>query len=335
MKVAILDDYTQSARQAPGFARLAGQEVEILTERAIPNEVLAQRLGDVEVLVLIRERSQIGEALISRLPKLKVIAHFGFYPNIDVGACTRQGIMVCVGPPADYVPTVLERGAASTAELTWALILAAARRLPQQVAALKRGVWQTALGRSLKGKTLGIYGYGHIGAEIAAYGRAFGMEIQVWGREGSQTRAAADGLRVAASREAFFETSDVVSLHVVLSPESRGIIGAAEFALMKPGAIFVNTSRGPLVDTNALVEALKAGRLGMAAVDVFDGEPVVDPAHPLLTLDNAICTPHLGYATKEQLEALLDALFAIVEAYAAGKPLAPVNAAALALRTSE
>jgi D-3-phosphoglycerate dehydrogenase len=326
MKIAIVDDYTDTARTTPAFARLADHQVQIWTDRAPSLETLVERLKNVEVLILIRERMQVGEALLSRLPKLKMISHLGIHPNVDIEACTRHGVIFSDGRGTGRSFT---KGISSTAELTWGLILAAMRRLPQQVEALKEGVWQLGAGYTVCGKTLGVFGYASTGMRVAAIGRAFGMDVQVWGRGGSQERAAADGFRIAESREAFFETSDVLSLHMRLVPETYGLVTAADLGRMKTSAVLVNTSRGPLIESGALVAALKAGRPGFAAVDVYEQEPVVDGRHPLLRMDNAICTPHLGYATQEQLEEIFEVLVDNVLSYAAGKPAGVVNVSLL------
>ena len=331
MKIAIVDDYTDTARTTPAFARLAGHEVSVWTDRAPSLETLAERLQDIEVLILIRERMQVTDALLSRLPKLKMISHLGIHPNVDVEACTRHGIIFSDGR---RTKRTFSRSLSSTAELTWTLILASMRRLPQQVAALKEGVWQLSAGRTLHGKVLGVYGYAQTGSRVAALGRAFGMDVQVWGRGGSQERAAADGYRVAESREAFFETSDVLSLHMRLVPETYGLVTAEDLARMKPEALLVNTSRGPLIAPGVLEAALKAGRPGAAAVDVYDEEPVLGGDHPLLRLDNCICSPHLGYATQEQLEEIFEVLVDNALAYAAGEPIGVVNTSVLSGATT-
>ncbi len=318
MKITILDDYFDTLRTLPCFARLAGHEVRIWNDHVQDVDALAARLADAEALVLIRERTQIRGPLLDRLPRLKLISQRSVYPHIDIAACTRLGIVVS---------SEMHAGTPSyaAAELTWALVLAAARRLPQQVAALRRGVWQTGVGDTLRDKTLGIYGYGRIGGTVAGYGKAFGMNVMIWAREDSRRRAAADGHAIAPSREAFFASCDVVSLHMRLVDATRGIVDAADLARMKPSAMFVNTSRAGLVVPGALVDALHAGRPGMAAVDVFEQEPVRDRDHPLLTLENAICTPHIGYVTRDEYELQFADIFDQIMAYAAGTPTNVVN----------
>jgi D-3-phosphoglycerate dehydrogenase len=323
MKIAILDDYFDSLRTLPCFAKLAPFEVTVWNDHVQDVDVLAERLRDVEVLVLIRERTQIQAALLERLPKLRLISQRSVYPHIDIEACTRLGVIVS---------SSLHPGSPSyaAAELTWALVLAAVRQIPQQVAALKRGTWQVGLGATLRGKTLGIYGYGRIGSTVAGYGKAFGMHVLVWAREASLVRARADGYAIAPSKEAFFSECDVLSLHMRLATETRGIVKATDLARMKPTALLVNTSRAPLVDPGALVAALRAGRPGMAAVDVFEVEPVVDATHPLLTMDNVVCTPHIGYVTTDEYELQFSEIFDQILAYVAGGPIHVVNPRVLA-----
>jgi len=318
MKVTILDDYFDTLRTLPCFAKLKGHEVRIWNDHVQDTAALAARLADTEALVLIRERTQIRAPLLEKLPKLKLISQRSVYPHIDVDACTRLGVMVCSNMHAG-TPSY------AAAELTWGLVLAATRRIPQEAAALKRGIWQTGVWSGLRGKTLGIYGYGRIGAVVAGYGRAFGMNVVAWAREASLAKARADGYRAAGSKEAFFEECDVLSLHMRLVDATRGIVTAQDLARMKPTALIVNTSRAGLIAPGALVEALKAGRPGMAAVDVFEQEPVRDPAHPLVAMENVVCTPHSGYVTREEYELQFSDIFDQVVAYAAGKPENVVN----------
>ncbi len=318
MKITILDDYFDTLRTLPCFAKLAGHDIRIWNDHVQELDPLAMRLAETEALVLIRERTQIRASLLERLPQLKLISQRSVYPHIDIAACTRLGIVVS---------SEMHAGTPSyaAAELTWALVLAAARRLPQQVAALRAGIWQTGVGDTLRGKTLGIYGYGRIGSAVAGYGKAFGMRVVVWAREASRQRAAAEGWEIAESRAAFFERCDVVSLHMRLVDATRGIVTATDLARMKPSAMLVNTSRAALVAPGALVAALRAGRPGLAAVDVFEHEPMLDPGDPLLTLDNAICTPHIGYVTRDEYELQFSDIFDQIVAYAAGNPINVVN----------
>ena len=325
MKVTILDDYFDTLRTLPCFAKLAGHEVTVWNDHLQDTDGLVARLADTEALVLFRERTQIRTPLLDRLPKLRLISQRSVYPHIDVETCTRLGIVVSSFQHPD-TPSY------AAAELTWGLALAASRLIPQQMAALKAGKWQMGVGSTLRGKTLGIYGYGRIGATVAGYGRAFGMRVIVWAREATRARARADGWEVAASKEAFFAECDVLSLHMRLVDATRGIVTAADLARMKPSAILVNTSRAPLIAPGALVEALKAGRPGLAAVDVYEREPLVDPQDPLLTLPNVICTPHIGYVSRDEYEVQFADIFDQVVAYAAGTPTNVVNPGVLGHR---
>src|SRR5581483_10974753 len=310
MKIAIPDDYQDAVRTLNCFQKLDGQQVIISRQHLSDPKVLAARLQGVEALVLIRERTPINEELLALLPDLRLIVQTGKRaPHIDFAACTRHGVAVVYATP-------LNSSSSATAELTWGLILSAMRFIPQEVASMKAGHWQSALGRTLHGRTLGIFGYGNIGSQVATYGQAFGMKVQVWGREGSRSRAQANGIEVAASKAALFRDADVLSLHIALSEETRGIVSAANLALMKPSALLVNTSRAALIEPGALEEALRAGRPGYAAIDVYESEPVVD--HPLLHMDNVICTPHLGYVERDNYESLMGAAFDALLAFTAG-----------------
>ena len=318
MKVTILDDYFDTLRHLPCYARLDGHEVTIWNDHLQETDALAARLADTEALVLFRERTRIQADLLARLPKLELISQRSVYPHVDVDACTANGVLLCSNMHSD-TPSY------AAAELTFGLILAAMRQIPQQMAALKAGTWQIGVGRTLRGKTLGIYSYGRIGAAVAGYGRAFGMRVLVWGGEASRQRARDDGFETAASREEFFSGCDVVSLHIRLKPETRGIVSAADLALMHPDALIVNTSRAGLIETGALEAALAAGRPGMAAVDVYDEEPVAGGAHPLLAMPNVVCTPHIGFVTQDEFELQFGDIFDQVVAYAAGEPINMIN----------
>ena len=322
VKVSILDDYDDTLRTLDCFARLEGHDVQIWTDHVQDVDVLAQRLGDTEALVLIRERTEIRAPLLQRLPKLRLISQRSVHPHIDIDACTALGVIVSSNMHAG-TPSY------ATAELTWALVLAATRQIPQQVAALKAGAWQLGVGRTLRGKTLGIYGYGRIGSVVAGYGKAFGMDVSVWARSESRERARGDGHAVAASKAAFFAECDVISLHMRLVDATRGIVTSADLARMKPSALLVNTSRAGLVEDGALVTALQTGRPGMAAVDVYEHEPVLDARHPLLTMNNVVCTPHIGYVTRDEYELQFSDVFDQIAAYAAGAPINVVNPGAL------
>jgi D-3-phosphoglycerate dehydrogenase len=319
MKVTILDDYFDTLRTLPCFAKLAAFDVTVFNDHVQDVDVLAERLKDTEALVLIRERTKIGASLLSRLPRLRLISQRSVYPHIDVDACTRLGVIVS-SSQHEGTPSY------AAAELTWALVLAAMRQVPQQVAALRTGTWQIGVGSSLRGKTLGIYGYGRIGRVVAGYGKAFGMTVRVWAREASRTRAREDGYGVPPSKEAFFEECDVISLHMRLVDATRGIVSGEDLARMKSTALFVNTSRAGLIQAGALLHALDAGRPGMAALDVYDQEPLRDPGHPLLALPNVICTPHIGYVTRDEYEIQFTDIFDQILAYAAGAPINVVNA---------
>ena len=322
MNVAVLDDYFNTVPTLECFRKLAKHQVKVWNDHVQETDALAERLKDVEALVLIRERTKIRAPLLEQLPKLKLISQRSVYPHIDIEACTRKGVVVC---------SSMHQGTPSypTSEMTWALILAAARDLPQQVAALKAGKWQIGVGTTVRGKTLGIFGYGRIGAEVAKVGRAFGMKVLIWAREDTRRKAAADGYDVAASKADFFDRSDVLSLHMRLVDATRGIVRREDLARMKPTAIFVNTSRAPLVEKGALEDALRAGRPGKAAVDVYDEEPVVGGQHPLLSMPNVICSPHLGYVTREEYELQFTDIFDQILAFDAGKPINVVNPDAL------
>ena len=323
MKVTILDDYCDTLRTLSCFSLLDGHDVRVWTDHTDDVDVLASRLADTEALVLIRERTPIRAPLLGRLPNLRLISQRSVYPHIDINACTRLGVLVCSDLHSS-TPSY------ATAELTWALVLAGMRRLPQQVAAMKAGQWQwglgqTSVGQSVLFKKLGIYGYGRIGKVVAGYGRAFGMQVVVWAREESRERARADGWDVAPDRETFFADSDVVTLHMRLVDATRGIVTAGDLALMKPSALLVNTSRAGLIAPGVLVEALRADRPGFAAVDVYEQEPVTDTTNPLLSLDNVVCTPHIGYVTTDEWEIQFTDVFDQINAFAAGTPKNAVN----------
>jgi D-3-phosphoglycerate dehydrogenase len=318
VKVSILDDYFDTVRTLKCFGKLAGHDVTIWNDHVQDVDTLAQRLRDTEALVLIRERTQIREALLERLPRLRLISQRSVYPHIDIDTCTRLGIIVSSSQHAD-TPSY------ATAEFTWGLVLAAMRAIPQQMASLKAGHWQIGVGHTLRGKTLGIYGYGRIGAVVAGYGRAFGMKVVVWAREPAMAKARADGYETAGSKAAFFEQCDVLSLHMRLVDATRGIVTADDLARMKPSALLVNTSRAPLIEPNALAEALRAGRPGMAAVDVYEKEPLRDIDDPLLRMDNVVATPHIGYVSHDEYEIQFTDIFDQIVAYAAGTPTNVVN----------
>lgn len=314
MRIIIPDDYQDAVRKLDCFVKLAGQDVQIFHDTVKDVNTLAARFQDAEALVLIRERTAITEALLERLPRLRLISQTGRgIAHIDLDACTRHGVAVAAGGGSPHAP----------AELTWALVLAVTKRIPQEAASMKAGRWQSGLGSSLFGRTLGILGYGKIGSLVAQYGRAFGMKVLVWGREGSLSRAQADGYATVSSQRALFEQSDVLSLHVKLSKETRGIVTADDLAAMKPSSVLVNTSRAGLIEAGALEAALRAGRPGFAAVDVYEDEPVFD--HPLLHMDNVVCTPHIGYVEKDSYELYFSEAFDQALAFAAGTPINILN----------
>jgi D-3-phosphoglycerate dehydrogenase len=322
VKVAILDDYFDTLRTLACFEKLAGHEVTVWNDHVDQLDVLTDRLDGVEALVLIRERTAIREPLLRQLPELRLISQRSVYPHIDIDACTRLGIVVS---------SDLHAGAPSyaTAELTWGLVLAAMRQIPQQMASLQAGTWQAGVGRTVLFKTLGVFGYGRIGKVVAEYGRAFGMNVVAWGGEGTRARAETDGVAVADSKAAFFATCDIVTLHLRLVDATRGIVTRQDLAAMKPTALLVNTSRAGLIEPGALVDALRRGRPGMAAVDVFDEEPLTDPTDALLTMQNVVCTPHIGYVTVDEWELQFSDVFDQINAFASGSPINVVNPAVL------
>jgi len=324
VKIAVLDDYQDVFRTVPGFERLKRHEVVVFRDRNRDPGELARRLRDADVVVLTQQRSPFPRSVIEKLPRLRLIAQTGSHrDHFDIAACSERGIAIAARSGAARLN--------STAELTWALILASYRHIPEEARQLKQGVWQATVGNSLYGKTLGIYALGKIGAMVAQVGAAFGMRITCWGREGSLARAREAGYDVPASREAFFESADILSLHIPLEPQTRGIVTAADLARMKPTALLVNTSRALLVEEGALVEALKRGRPGRAAVDVYEREPVVDGNHPLFALPNVLCTPHLGYNVRELYEVLYGYVIDNIVAFISGKPVNVLNPEALSV----
>ena len=310
MHIVIPDDYQDCVRHLTAFKALAGHQVTIYNDSVTGIDALVERFKDADALVLTRERTAITPALLERLPKLKIISQTGKVSNhLKVADCTARGVAVAEG----------SGGPTATAELTWALLLASMRHIPQEVARLKGGQWQNTLGRQLKGRTLGVWAYGKIGKIVANYGKAFGMNVWVWGREGSVAAAKADGFEAAPSRAAFFAGSDVISLHVRLNAETRGLVTAADLAQMKADALLVNTSRAELIVSGALEAALQAGHPGFAAVDVYEQEPVLGAQHPLLAMPNAICTPHLGYVEAGNYEMYFGDAFNNIVAFAKGE----------------
>ncbi|MEQ5828822.1 D-2-hydroxyacid dehydrogenase family protein [Sulfitobacter sp. NFXS29] len=318
MKVHILDDWFDTLRGLPCFDLLAGHDVTVWTDHQPDEAILADRLQDADCVVLFRERTKVTRGLLERLPNLRLISQRGAYPHVDVAACTDQGVLLCSNKGADGANH-------AAAELTFALILSAMRQLPQQMASAKAGNWQMGVGRSLHGRRLGLYGYGRIGRVVADYARAFGMEIVWWGSEAGRARAKAEGETVAKSRVAFFGSCDVVSLHLRLTPETGGSVTAEDLSTMSPRAVLVNTSRAGLIAEGALLQALNAGHLGAAAVDVFDTEPLADPNDPLLSHPRLIATPHIGFVTEDEFDKQFTDIFEQVNAFAAGAPIHMIN----------
>ena len=334
MNVVILDDYQDAVRKLQCASKLEAYPAKVYTNTDKGIGQLSVRLRDAEIIVLIRERTHISRQLVEKLPRLKLIAQTGRVgSHIDLEACSERGIAVAEGVGSPVAP----------AELTWALIMAAMRRLPQYISTLKHGGWQQSgmksasmpvnfgLGLVLKGKTLGIWGYGKIGQLVAGYGRAFGMQVLVWGRQAAREKAAADGYQAAISREDLFAQSDVLSLHLRLNEETTGIVTLEDLGRMKPTALLVNTSRAELVAPEALIAALNRGRPGMAAIDVFESEPILQ-GHALLRLENCICTPHIGYVELDSYELYFGAAFDNVVNFIRGTPTNIVNPGALQVR---
>ncbi|MBT9508442.1 D-2-hydroxyacid dehydrogenase family protein [Rhodoferax sp.] len=334
MNIVILDDYQDAVRKLECAARLEAYQAKVYTNTVKGLGQLSVRLKDADIIVLNRERTHMPRQLIEKLPKLKLIVQTGRVgPHIDVAACTERGIAVAEGTGSPVAP----------AELTWALIMAAMRRLPQYIGNLKHGAWQQSglkagsmppnfgLGNILRGKTLGIWGYGKIGQLVAGYGRAFGMRVLIWGSESSRERAAMDGYEAAPSQAVFFAECDVLSLHLRLMEDTQGIVRLDDLALMKPTSLLVNTSRAELIEPDALIGALNRGRPGMAAIDVFETEPILQ-GHALLRLENCICTPHIGYVEQNSYEMYFGAAFDNVINFIKGTPTNIVNPGALQVR---
>ncbi|MCC3160790.1 D-2-hydroxyacid dehydrogenase family protein [Hymenobacter sp. 15J16-1T3B] len=321
MRIVIPDDYQHVIHTLSCFEQLRGHDVTIYHDAAADPDTLAARFADAEALVLTRERTAITAALLDRLPRLRLISQTGkIAAHLDLAACTARGVAVAEGTGSPVAP----------AELAWALMLNARRELPAAIEAMKHGRWQVNLGRALHGQTLGIWGYGKIGRRVARYAQAFEVPVLVWGSETSRRAAEADGHRAAASRAAFFAEADIVSLHLRLTEGTRHLIGPADLALMKPDTLLVNVSRAELLQPGALLAALQAGRPGFAALDVYEQEPLVDPADPLLQLPNVLCTPHLGYVERGSYELYFGQAFDNVVAFAAGRPQQLANPGVLA-----
>ena len=307
MRIHILDDWFDTLRALPSFARLAGHEVTVWTDHLTDEAALAQRLAGGEALVLFRERTPISEGLLSRLPDLRLISQRGVYPHVDVAACTAHRVLLCSDTGSD-------KPSYAAAELTWALILAAMRQLPRQMASARAGRWQAGVGKSLRGRVLGLYGYGRIGKVVAGYARAFGMKVLWWGSDAGRARARAAGEEVVE-----------IGVPPSLPIKSAVRIGAGDFAAMKPGSVLVNTSRAGLVQSAALLAALNKGRPGIAALDVFDVEPMTDPDDPLVSHPNVIATPHIGFVTEDELDSQFSDIYDQINAYATGAPVHMIN----------
>ncbi len=319
MKVHILDDWFDTLRTLPCFAKLDGHDVTVWTDHVEDPNALATRLRDADAVVLFRERTAVTRALVEQLPNLKLISQRGVFPHVDVQACTDNDVLLCSKLPKGGAPNY------AAAELTWGLILAAMRQIPQQMQSLKSGDWQMGVGKSLRGRTLGLYGYGRIGQAVAEVGKAFGMKVQWWGSEEGRTRAFSDGETVPDSREAFFASSDVVSLHLRLVPETRGLITLKDLQSMRSDAVLVNTSRAGLIAPGALLEALNTNEIATAAVDVFDTEPLTDASDALLSHPRLIGTPHIGFVTQDEFNKQFGDAFDQINAFAADEPINMIN----------
>lgn len=318
MRIGILDDYFDTVRRLPCFSLLAGHNVTIWNDQVQDHDVLADRLKDIEALVLIRERTELRAPLIERLPNLRLVSQRSLYPHIDVPALTKMGVVLSSSQHAD-TPSY------AAAELTWGLAICAARDIPNQSASLKTGNWQCGVGTTLRGKTYGVHGFGRIGRQVAGYAKAFGMDVLVWAREETRRKAESEGWRVAATQDELYSSCDVISLHMRLVDGTRHIVKGSHLALMKPTAILINTARAPLIEPGALVAALETGRPGKAAVDVFEEEPLRDRDHPLLKMSNVIATPHIGYVSEEAYEKQFREIFEQILAFEAGRPINVIN----------
>ncbi|UUC45624.1 D-2-hydroxyacid dehydrogenase family protein [Flavobacterium cerinum] len=316
MKIIIPDDYQNTVRQLNCFKLIADQDVTIYNDTVKDIDALAERFADAEILILIRERTEITEALLNRLPKLKLISQTGKISNhLDLNACTRHNVAVAEGIGSPIAP----------AELTWTLIMNAVRKLPQAIQAMQNGLWQTNIGSTIHGKTIGIWGYGKIGQKIALYAKAFGANVLVWGSENSRNQALKDGHSAAESKSFFFRNSDIVTLHLRLNESTHEIVKESDLLMMKPNAIIVNTSRAELIQKNALINSLQQGRPGFAAVDVYESEPITDIHYPLLQMPNVICTPHLGYVEQNSYELYFEYAFKNIIAFINHNPINIAN----------
>lgn len=319
MRIHILDDWFDTLRKLPSFRMLDGHDVQVWTDHVEDVNTLADRLSDADAVVLLRERTKVTRELVERLPNLRLISQRGVYPHIDIPACTEHKVLVCSKMPSGGGTNH------AAAELTWALIMAGMRDLPAQMASVKAGNWQSGVGKTLNGRQLGLYGYGRIAKAVAGYAEAFGMRVVWWASDEGRARAAADGRAIAADRTSFFADCDIVSVHVRLKPETKGIITADDFAAMRSDALFVNTSRAGLIAPGALLEALNASHPGKAAIDVFDTEPLTDPNDPLLAHPNLIATPHIGFVTEDEFDLQFSDIYEQLNAFADGTPIHMIN----------
>lgn len=318
MNVHILDDWFDTLRGLASYSRLSGHDVTVWSDHTEDVDLLANRLQDAEVLVLFRERTPVTSTLLERLPNLRLISQRSVYPHVDVAACTANNVLLCSNMHSD-TPSI------AASELTFALILASARQLPQQMASLRAGHWQMGVGQTLRGRRLGLYGYGRIAKQVAIYASAFGMDVWWWASDEGRARAAADNRELAPTRQSFFADSDFVSIQVRLKPTTRGIVTAEDLLAMKPSATFINTSRSGLVAPGALKLAIQAARPGRLALDVFDIEPFTDTNDPVITNVNVIATPHIGYVTEDELDLQFADIYDQINAYSSGKPIHMIN----------
>lgn len=318
MKVHMLDDWFDTLRTLSSYERLAAHDVTIWNDHEQNTDILAERLAEAEALVLFRERTKITAELLEKLPNLKLISQRSVYPHVDVQACTDNRVLLCSNMHSD-TPSI------AAAELTFALLLASARQIPQQMASLQQGNWQMGVGQSVVGRTLGLYGYGRIAKQVAGYASAFGMQVKWWASENGRQKALEEGAVVADSREQFFTDSDFVSVHVRLKPATRAIITAEDLSMMKPSATFINTSRSGLLAAGAVEQALQTGRPGRFALDVFDTEPLTDSNDPVINHPSVISTPHIGYVTEDELNMQFADIYDQINAYAANSPIHMIN----------
>ena len=322
MKIAILDDWFDTLKKLPSFSKLDGHNVTVFTDHVQDVDTLAERLNHFDGVILFRERTQITEALLNRLTNLKLISQRGVFPHVDVDACTKNNILLCSKLPSGKKPAKPNYAAI---EHTWALILASYRQIPEQVQSLKNGEWQMGVGKTLRGRTLGLYGFGSIARGVEHIAEAFGMDVVWWASDAGRERLKAENKPIAQSREAFFAESDIVSLHVRLKPDTKGIITAKDLSCMNSEALLVNTSRAGLIETGALLNALNDHHPGFAAIDVFDKEPITWPNDELASHPNVVATPHLGFVTEDEFDKQFSDIYDQVNAYAKKEPINMIN----------